>query len=491
MIKLGFIKVSFKDIQNNDYSLSASLYQGSEVNYSFYKKLSEFIVSTQKGNEPGSKFYTEDKTFRFIRTSNIDENSFLLNEDLCIGIANKVFKEHKLEKEQILMVKDATLGKVAMLDKDYPNYMLCGGIHSLTCDFPYYLFAILQHSCFKENFEKKIPRGSTFRHAGDRYLDFDVPLPNDNNEEVITFVENLMRSAFLKEVLIKEKISQINQLIYCELNFEGFDDINNQKFPRIKEISVKNKLYAGYYSKKTKFIKDLIFSYKKGYFFIDKKNIKSGFTPSKKIGPVEDNSLKFNWITPTNINELGIVYLPSSIEFDYKKNNLKKNACLIINRTSKKVNGESGKFVGISSFYDIGLFNEGQHNQGIYRVENYDDIDLIVLVSLLNHPLYRELFGEISLGSKMKEIKIEDLINIPFPNFDLSLKKKIKDLYVTREKYDFVNLNNENFLEKDSVWCKKVGVLDLYIYLQRQKTFINHIVNMIYEGEDIKIDYSF
>lgn len=493
MIKLSFIKVSFTDIQDNDYSLSASLYQGNEVNYSFFKKLSEFILTTQKGNEPGSKFYSNDKTFRFIRTSNIEEDSFLLNENLCVGILGKAFKRHNLKKEQILLVKDATLGKVAMLDKDYPNFMLCSGIHSLTCNFPYYIFAILQHHRFKENFEKNIPRESTFSHAGEKYLDFDIPLPNDNNQEVICFVENLMRSTFLKEVLIKERISQINKLISEKLNFNGFHTINDQKFPRINEISKSNKLYAGYYSKKSKFIKDLIFSYENGYFFIDKEKIKSGFTPSnnKKTGPYDNDSLKYKWITPTNINELGIISLISSIEFNYKKNNLKNNACLIINRTSKKFDGESGKFVGISTFYDIDIFNEGQHNQGIYRVENYEDIDLIVLVSLLNHPLYREYFGEISLGSKMKEIKIEDLINTPFPNFNHSIKEKIKNLYYSKEKYDFKNLNNENFLEKDKTWCEKAGVFDLYIISQRQKYFINHIVDLIYEGKDIKIDYSF
>ncbi len=490
---MSFINITLKDILENDCSLSASMYQRNDFNYSFYKKLSEFILELQKGYEPGSKFYSENKDYKFIRTSNIEDSSFLFKDTFCVGIADKVFKYHNLKKEQILMVKDATLGKVAILDKDYPNYMLCGGIHSLTCEFPYYVFAILQHPLFKINFEKNIPRGSTFSHAGERYLDFDIPLPINNDKEVILFIENLMESAILKEILIKERFYEINKIISNELNFKDFKTVNNQEFPRINEISEKNKLYAGFHSKKSKFIKNLIKSYKGGYFFIEESKIKSGFTPSnnKKVGPLDDNSLKYMWIAPTNINEIGLINIISSIEFDYKKNNLHNNACLLINRTSKKVNGESGKFVGISTFYDYDTFREGQHNQGIYRIEGYDDIDLIMFVVLLNHPIYREFFGEISLGSKMKEIKIDDLISIPFPNFHNSLKEQISQLYYSRKNYNFENLNNRNFLQFDKQWCEEAGLYDLYTVLLKQKIYINSLIEQIYNGENVDIDYNF
>lgn len=34
---MGFIKVSFEDIKNNNHTFSASLYQKDNVNYSFYQ----------------------------------------------------------------------------------------------------------------------------------------------------------------------------------------------------------------------------------------------------------------------------------------------------------------------------------------------------------------------------------------------------------------------------------------------------------------------
>lgn len=491
---MSFIKLSLNDIKNNEFSFSASSYTELDINYSFYKKLYEFVQCVQKGTEPGSKFYSnEDKTYKFIRTSNIEDNSFLFNEKLCIGVLGNVFEEHNLKKWQILLVKDGTLGKVALLDKDYPDCMLCAGIHSLTCDFPYYVFAIIQHPYFKSNFERSVPRGSTISHAGEKYLNFDIPLPIDNDKTVMHFVENLMCSAFFKEILIKEKFNNINDLISHELNFEGFDGLINQEFPKINEILEKNKLYAGYNSKKSKFIRDLIKSYVGGYFFIDEDKLSSGFTPekNKKRGPVDNRSLMYNWIIPTNINDFGFITDLPSIEFEYRSNNLKNNACLIINRTSKKIDGESGKFVGISTFYDFDIFGEGQHNQGIYRLENYCDTDLIMLTVLLNHPLYRELFGEISLGSKMKEIKIDDLVNIPFPSFDSTFKTKINNLYYSKTEYNAKNLNNENFLEYDKKWCESAGLYDLYLCLEKQKIFLNNIIELIYNGKSVNIDYNF
>lgn len=246
-----FINVSFNDIKRNNNVFSASLYQNDDVEYSFYQKLSYFVNSFQKGTEPGSNFYCNDKTYKFIRTSNIEDNSCLFNEDLCIGLSKKAFKNHNLKKGQILIVKDAGIGKVALLDKYYSYCMLCSGIHALNCDLPYYVFAIMQHPLFKKNFEKNIPKGSIFSHASDNYLDFDIHLPNDNNPEIIKYVGNLMFSIFSKEILIKEKFNQLNNLISEELNFLGFNEIDNQMFPSINEILEDKKLYAGYYSKKT------------------------------------------------------------------------------------------------------------------------------------------------------------------------------------------------------------------------------------------------
>lgn len=490
---MGFVKVSFKDIGRNNHSFSASLYQEEDTNYSFYQKLSDFVINHQKGKEPGSNFYCNNKKYRFIRTSNIEDNSYLFKEDLCTGISEKAFKNYELKKEQILIVKDASVGKVAMLDKNYTNYMICGGIHALTCKIPYYVFAILQHPHFRKNFEKNIPKGSVFTHASDKYLDFDIPLPINNDKKIIKYVENLMESILSKESLIKDKISEINDLISNELNFKGFDEVEKQTYPQINEIIKSKKLYAGFYSKKTKFIKNCITSYKGGYFYINQKNIKSGFTPSKnkRNGPVDNTLLKYKWITTSNVNELGIINKLSSVDFEYKKNNIKTNTCLIINRTSKKVEGESGKFVAISTFYDYSLYGEGQHNQGMYRLENIEDEDLIMIVNLFNHPIYREYFGEISLGSKMKEVKIEDLINVPLPNFNRNIKNKIKNLYYSKTIYESKNLNNENFLNYDNKWSKKAGIYDLQINLQKEKILLNEVVNKIYKGNEIKISYNF
>ena len=99
--------------------------------------------------------------------------------------------------------------------------------------------------------------------------------------------------------------------------------------------------------------------------------------------------------------------------------------------------------------------------------------------------------GEISLGSKMKEIKIDDLTSIPFPKFNSSFKLKIKNLFYNKNYYNTENLNNENFLIYDKQWSEKAGLYDLFITYQKQKNLLNNIIEKIYNGEYVEINYNF
>ncbi len=86
--------------------------------------------------------------------------------------------------------------------------------------------------------------------------------------------------------------------------------------------------------------------------------------------------------------------------------------------------------MGLSFFYDYDLLGEGRHNQGIYRVnDNFTKEDLLVLTCLLNSQIYRRIFDYLSIGAKMGEIKIYQLIKLPFPKFPQQIKKKIAEIY--------------------------------------------------------------
>lgn len=486
---MSYSEVFYEDFLKKNHYLSAELLEEKNKEYSCFSKLADFVELSQKGIEPGSASYTEDKRFKFIRTSDISKDSLLINEKSCIGIKKKFFENHNLKKGQILIVKDAGLGKVAILNQDYPNFMLCAGIYALSCKHPFYVLAILQHPLFQENFYQNVARGSVFSHAGSSFLDFDIPLPNNKNKDIINYIENLMESIIYKENLINKKISYLNDYISNIIGFKGFENIK-KNFPTFDDIQNIKRLDSGYYTPKARFIIDLIKSYEEGYFFIDKNNLKGGNTPKNRLEPINNSSLKYKWITPTYINDNGLINEIYSIEFD-SKNNISSDACLIVNRTSKKDDGESGKFVAISFFYNYSFFGEGHHNQGIYRVENYDKVDLLVLIALLNHPLYREYFGEISLGSKMKEVKTYNLLNIPFPKFNAEIKNKIKDLYFNEIEFEFKNWNNDNFLDYDKHWSNNAGIYDLYLVLLKEKNLMNSVIEDIYQGKDIEMSYKF
>ncbi|MBQ9161033.1 MAG: restriction endonuclease subunit S [Methanobrevibacter sp.] len=477
--------INFNQIIDNNYSFSAKLYETRQERYVKSCKLRDFLISpVKKGIEIGSDAYTLNKQFRFIRTSNILKTSFLVDETSCVGVPESFFENHDLNENSILIVKDGSLGNVAFLDKDYQSFMISSGINVLNCRHPFYVFSILQHELFKENFEYNVASGSTISHAKDIFLDFDIPLPD--NQEVIGFVENIMESIILKERLIRDKIFSLNNYISELLNFNGFDNIGNS-YPTYSDLISVNRLDAGYYSKKSMYIRNLIESYDGGFFYLSSDNLKGGNTPKIRSEPSKDE-LSYKWIVPAYIDSNGLNCDINSMDFT-GKNNIDGDTCLIINRTSKKTDGQSGKYVGIASFYDYSFFGEGHHNQGFYRLVNMDKVDLITIVAILNHPIYREYFGEISVGSKMKEIKKYNLIEIPLPDFSRDIKNKIKELYFNELKWDFSD--NGNFKDYDRNWCSDAGIFDLYIMLNKQKAFLNEVIENIYNNEWVELTFDY
>ena len=94
--------------------------------------------------------------------------------------------------------------------------------------------------------------------------------------------------------------------------------------------------------------------------------------------------------------------------------NIKKDCILFINRTSK---GKKGEYVGITSFYDFGYYGYGQHNQGLYRIDHLKKDELLFISAFMNSNIMRKLCGNISIGSKMKEMKIIRFCNIKISKF--------------------------------------------------------------------------
>ena len=112
------------------------------------------------------------------------------------------------------------------------------------------------------------------------------------------------------------------------------------------------------------------------------------------------------------------------------------------------------------------------------------DKDLIYITCLLNSRLYRKYCANISMGSKMKELKLSNILSIPFPKFDEEKKTVIANYYYNRcEKQE--NLNKDNFEQLNEYWDKTAGVIDLFESIRKSKEYLNSIIDDIYENKDV------
>lgn len=477
-------EIRLNDIINNRNILSPSNYAKVSINSNEQLKLREIIEKIDKGNEIGSNNYVEKSEYKFIRTSAFTDYKYSIEEDnnSVLGITSTSFVDMNLKENDILICKDSNVGEVVILDKDYDNYMFSSGINRIHINKnKYYVFSVLKNNKFKEQFISKIPKGATIMHGKDLYLDCLIPFPND--EESINYIEDLVKIIINKEKEIKAKKEQNDSIIEKELYNKEIleDDSDSYKYPRISQLTSINRLDTGNYTEEYSKIDDLIKKYKNGYFYINEKNIKGGNTPKKRaIG--KSIKYKYKWITPTYIYSDGTVDLSYGISCD--KNNIKNNCLLIINRTSK---GGLGEYVGISTYYDYNKNGLAQHNQGIYRVENMEDKDLLFITCLLNSPLYRKYCANLSMGSKMKELKLNNILSIPFPKFENDVLNKICNNYYNNLPKN--ELKKENFVLANKEWDSKAGILDLYESIIKTKNILNESIDKIYDNKQINIEY--
>lgn len=434
-------RISFSDLKEKSFSLSPWLYSNIKTPEKSCL-LNDFLVtkltSNFLGKEISRKSYIDKSTHFYLVSRAMNEESYTLVKysQSEIPMIPTKFKDLKLKKFDILIAKDGKPGEVVILDQDYPNHMVSGGIYKLPLkdEDKLFLFFILKSDYFKQQLSIKVPRGATLKHAGKLFLDCLIPKLDTNQKSDF---KKITISILNNEIKIKENFKKINSLIKEELRNQK---IFNYKYPTYKEIKEENRFDTGIYTKEFKLIDSLIKEYSKGYVNFKISDFKIGSTPKKRI--ISENiPLKYKWITPDHVDDLG--YLNKFYNIQCEKPNITKNSLLIINRTSK---GGLGEFVGISFFYDVSKLGNGRCNQGFYYINNYSDTELKFFAAFLNSDLMRIYCGRLSMGSKMKELKSFHLSKIPIPKFNKNLKEKISDLY--SEVMDLSSLNRK--IKKDT-----------------------------------------
>lgn len=432
---MGYIEIPTEirsdEVALKSYSLSASQYKGVNIANKNVIELRGLLDRplklADKGVEVGSYSYISRSPFHFIRTKGLQSDSFLpsFSPESVIPILPSSFKDYKLQKGDVLISKDSNIGEVIILDKDYPKHMISGGIYRLPLTkHKLYVFGLLKSDFFKTQLLFLVSRGTTIKHAKTLFLDCKIPLPNqENSQSVFKYVESLVEAVIRQEKTVKDKTRTINELIEKELVTNQKPENFDYKYPNIREVGGKIRLDTGTYGKKFQHIDFLIKNYSLGFSLIDPQKIRSGSTPKKRmIGHKQD--LKYLWITPTSITDFGTLLNEERISCD--KNNLSKNSMLLINRTSR---GGLGEYVGIAMFFEVMLYGGAQHNQGIYSVSDYPDEELLFMSCFMNSRYMRTYCAGLAVGSKMKEIKASQFLDIPFPNFPNYLKSQIVTTY--------------------------------------------------------------
>ena len=105
----------------------------------------------------------------------------------------------------------------------------------------------------------------------------------------------------------------------------------------------------------------------------------------------------------------------------------------------------------------------------------------------MNSKIYRKYCANLSMGSKMKELKLNNILSIPFPNFPESVVNNICSLYYNKLTKE--SSTSEKFEIDNKNWDDKAGVLDLFSSIQKTKEKLNDIIENIYNNKEYDLSY--
>lgn len=475
---------TFKSIKSKGCVLSSLLHKqvdvANENQLPLSRLLSRQLYRDDLGKEVGSINYVNASDFFFVKTKALQPYTFLpvFNKESTENITPQSFVNHDLKAGDIILSKDSNVGEVVILDKDYPCYMLSGALYKLplTDYYRYYVLAFVKHHYFREQLNRMVPKGAIIRHAGTKFLDCLIPFPSKDRENIIDYVSFVTKKIVGIEIEMKKRHVEINDFIENEIRQSLFA-CREYKFSYATygKLSAGKRLDTGIYSDAFQRITHMIENYWNGFFYIEKRKLKSGNTPKmRNISEYEDMGTR--WITPTNCSDCGYIQSYEKISMP-AKNNLNEDAALLINRTSR---GGKGEYVGIGTFYDYRTYGKGHHNQGLYRVTGYDKETLVFITCFMNTKMMRKYCSALSVGSKMKEIKADQFLSIPIPRFNEEALGNVYRLFYTE---DF----DTGICSVLSMKTENVGLFNLNVAKEKLVRHLNSVLDMITGNIDFKV----
>lgn len=314
--------IKIKKINNNSFSLHPSDFRSITVKNKNTKLLSELVEKEDVGTQIDVTSYSAQKTGYHLINISCMEN-LLLNEQKGENISKKTYEksDKKIQKGDVLISRNATLGKISYVNNDSMG-IVNGGLSffKLKEEYKYYLIAFFISSFGEEALINSCSGGGTQKNAKrEDLLNIEIPFPEEKHDIIITYISDLVIDIIEKEEQIILKNNKINEIIEQEL-------LNNQKsiktnfnYPTISQIREEKRLDVGLYKEDFKKIMSIFENYKNGVVNIKSYSPQfySGSTPNFKN--IKNKTLPI-FIRPTEMN-LNRTYL--KIENIFTKDNIK------------------------------------------------------------------------------------------------------------------------------------------------------------------------
>lgn len=485
------------EIVNKNYTLSATQYKFFNISNKNIKPLSSFLDRKLErkdlGYEVGSECYVESSPFMFIKTKALQPESYLLdeNKESTQYITPHNYVKMDLKQGDLLISKDSNVGEIVILDKDYPNTMLCGGIYRLPITKnKYYLLAFIKSDVFRQQIDFLVPRGSTIRHGKTKFLDCLIPLPNKSSEDTIKYVELLMQAIINKEIEIKKK----HNLILCKIQKELELNQSGQKFkynlPSISEIMNLDRMDSSLYSEDFRTKEFLITNYKYGYQTLTDKGYRGVRGTS-----LENNFIKnridsdvfvegfYKLIIPTNITKYGTVAKITYIGTSTQLKTIKQGDIIF----GGEGYGKGKSFVVIENEDNIAT---NYHGIRIVCDKEASINSKIFVKCILTYLRENGLIDCYGVGGNGGHFAPAYFYLAKIPNFPIEKENLIVKLYHNASSvYKTSNLKLNDFLDYDNKFNQEAGIYELDKSMKYLQEKLSNAINAIVDDIEIKIKF--
>lgn len=460
---------TLKDISSQNYSLSARQYKTFCIRNSNVRSVGSFLdrdlSRSDLGSEVGSDSYIENAPYLFIKTKALQPESFLLDEgkDSTERIVPKCYIDMHLKEGDILISKDSNVGEIVILDKDYPNAMLCGGIYRLpVTKNKYYLLAFIKSELFRQQIDFLVPRGSTIRHGKTKFLDCLIPLPNDNVENTIQYIEILTKAIINKEKAIRNRYQAVMSAIQTELESNQKDTIFHYELPTIEEIQNVDRMDSSLYTREFKEKEFLITNYKFGTSSITDDTLDFRFVRGNNLAITcigrsiysdEHHPGFYTLILPKNISKYGTM---NKIQYLGNKSDLiriKPGAIVF----GAEGNEKGRSWVAIDANDDIVT-----NFHGLTLYQKKSNVQKSIFIKLfLDYYRAHGMIDSYATGGNGGSLSIKYWNFMKFPNFPEEKEKAIVELYHSHALYDPSECTLDSFLSYDDAFNRVAGIYEL------------------------------